>query len=1052
MPNHDFQDKNVLTPFFRCFRGQIMRRCAPGVFIKQAFQFILRDIRATMIRIIESWAGPLRRTRSELAWCILGFWALMIAGCGALDSPSPPAGGSVKTITPDNTLSLNTDPSIKPTASYPDLLSRASINELKIEAVEGPIRLGSAKNEWSSVLLRINRIPGQLELVLPVLGQNRTPLERTKYQVYQILPVPVDINQAGFVRHTGLPAAVESLPRALLPMTVRDGKVALTQTRNPDEPIFLWVDVWIPPDALTGRYSGNFSLVEQKPAGNPPVPGPISIANLSMTIDVSDFVLPDDRHLVMVGRVDWNLLTRLWPERFEVIQPNLLSRKDKNHAQAIQTLDQMQILAQAHRVQIHVPRLQPTVKWPVLQPPRIDWDDFDGVISPWMNGSAFEDQVPLGYWPLPKIDFLDNFALQPRLEYYAAAAAHFDQLDWLNRAPVILGEELTGRASVDQRLTLSAEAQRVLQAHPRLRVQLPLELDEIQLADQRNPLLISPLLTGRLNCLSPGLISSSPIRKWPENLDRPQTWLRTDFGGLMPYSGTGSLSDIRVWSWMAALRGARVIEWGSCLPTQPNLIEPSEPSENIWFYPGEWFGADQIIPTVQLKWLRQAQQDYEYLYLARERGSLLNILPMARVLTKPVEIQPGQVPDPIYSLLIGTADPLAWQDASELLRRIIMIRGPGITEDANALASLNLETLRWIEPLEKPVILPRQTDWSVGVPEPGFAGPWVNLKLGIDIYNASDTNLNENELGFAKSPPGWIYLPQPTAIPKLNVYQVQRQQMNARIDPIRVRSNEHFPVEIRFRSGFSGQLTPFEFIAPVSRSLRRVAPLRINGSLDDWLAEDAIQNGPMVKMLSRPSVQQHRLEYADTPAQIYTAWSDSDFYLAFRVEGLGNLKKVLAARNFIDYQSGRAWGEDVCQVVVQSVYEDGTTGPLLHVAVKPGGNVWVERRLDPRFHVNPWENFNPAVRYASTVETTIWRGELAIPWSSLVAEEKNAEFQSKGQPNRPVFLKLNFIQHKRSTGESASWAGPVDIGRDDRFTGVLILKEVERSDTPVDFR
>jgi hypothetical protein len=120
----------------------------------------------------------------------------------------------------------------------------------------------------------------------------------------------------------------------------------------------------------------------------------------------------------------------------------------------------------------------------------------------------------------------------------------------------------------------------------------------------------------------------------------------------------------------------------------------------------------------------------------------------------------------------------------------------------------------------------------------------------------------------------------------------------------------------------------------------------------------------------------------------------------------------------------------------------------LHVAVKPGGNVWVERRLDPRLHVNPWENFNPLVRYASTIESTVWRGEIAIPWSSLIAEEKTPEFNARGRQNRPVMLKLNFIQHKRDTGESASWAGPLDVGRDDRFTGVIVLKEPERSDSP----
>jgi hypothetical protein len=38
-------------------------------------------------------------------------------------------------------------------------------------------------------------------------------------------------------------------------------------------------------------------------------------------------------------------------------------------------------------------------------------------------------------------------------------------------------------------------------------------------------------------------------------------------------------------------------------------------------------------------------------------------------------------------------------------------------------------------------------------------------------------------------------------------------------------------------------------------------------------------------------------------------------------------------------------------------------------------------------------------------------------------------------------LRFNFIQHKHSTGESASWAGPLDFGRDDAFMGLLYLRE-----------
>jgi hypothetical protein len=92
----------------------------------------------------------------------------------------------------------------------------------------------------------------------------------------------------------------------------------------------------------------------------------------------------------------------------------------------------------------------------------------------------------------------------------------------------------------------------------------------------------------------------------------------------------------------------------------------------------------------------------------------------------------------------------------------------------------------------------------------------------------------------------------------------------------------------------------------------------------------------------------------------------------------------------------------------------------------------VERRLDPKNNVDPWQPVEGvAVRYASTLDGPTWRAELAIPWQIIHDPQKG----------RPALLRFNFIQHKNATGESASWAGPIDFGRDDAFMGLLHLRE-----------
>jgi len=71
---------------------------------------------------------------------------------------------------------------------------------------------------------------------------------------------------------------------------------------------------------------------------------------------------------------------------------------------------------------------------------------------------------------------------------------------------------------------------------------------------------------------------------------------------------------VRLWAWLAFLRQAGLIQWTNVLPNYDNPDQPADPSDLIWFYPGSWFGVDDPVPTVQLKWVRRAQQDFEYLY------------------------------------------------------------------------------------------------------------------------------------------------------------------------------------------------------------------------------------------------------------------------------------------------------------------------------------------------------------------------------------------------------------------------------------------------------
>jgi hypothetical protein len=936
-------------------------------------------------------------------------------------------------------------------------LQAMNLNNLVTPQVnDDPVSLSVAKNEWTSFQLQVSGLPDgsdrtfyTLRIEPPNLQSAGKSIAVENFSVYQILSMPVDVNRAGYVRHTGLSTATRSLPRALLPMPINDGRVNLSAARDPqnptdpkshpgNKPLTLWVDLHIPPQTPAGNYAGVceiFQSGEDRP-----------IASLPINLNVYDFVLPDDRHLNLVGQVDWDSLMRLYPDRFEAVTPRLLNRTDKRYAPAIETLDQLVTIAQANRVEVVIPRLQPSVKWPGGEPPRVSWDDFDTVAGPWLRGEMFADKVPPGYWPLPACDGLFNYDSKSQREYWADAATHFDQNDWLARSPVFIEKNSPGRANAMESLRLSADAAGVLASHPRVKVAVPLEDDQVQFSNESNRTLIDPQDSTRLLTSNPGIVFSSPIANWPGNVARPNRWMRTDLTGLIPYVGAGGDErDVRLWAWLSFLPlpppqlgvqygPVQFIRWTSALPKDSDPKQPADPNELIWFYPGSWFGVDQPVSTIQLKWLRRAQQDYEYLYLARQRGDVINALFMSRLMTKPVELQPDQQPDPTYGLMCGTADPKAWDEAIDLLAKRILLREPGQPIDKDKDFKLSIETLQWSQPQERPVIMGRATNWNW---DSQGGENWINLKLGIDIYNASDSTPDENLLAGTAVPEatGWQVHPQPLAIPALATYHVRRYSIDAKVDPTKLKKIDRRPVEITFTNGFTKKTSQLRMILPVAVSDRREGLLNLDGALNDWSPDDAICDGPMVKMFNRPALQAQELQGASTPTQIFTGWADENFYVAFKVGGLSQ-SPIKTVRNFVNYQFRRAWGEDLCQILVQPVYADSSLGPILHLICKPTGD-WVERKMDPRLYADPWQAFEgTGLRYVATIDGSDWRGEIAIPWKAIDADNK------KGLP---VMLRFNFTQHRQETGESASWAGPIDFGRDDAFTGILFLRD---PDTP----
>jgi hypothetical protein len=274
----------------------------------------------------------------------------------------------------------------------------------------------------------------------------------------------------------------------------------------------------------------------------------------------------------------------------------------------------------------------------------------------------------------------------------------------------------------------------------------------------------------------------------------------------------------------------------------------------------------------------------------------------------------------------------------------------------------------------------------------------------------------------------------------VNVFQVKQFLMESRVDLSKLGPETRKPIQLKFVDALRNRPSHLSVLAPVAASDRREGKLSIDGALGDWdEAADAIQQGPMVVMLDRPNLQRQAMQMASTSSSIYSNWAAKHFYVAFKLDGLaGGEAKV--GKNTVDYQLRRAWGEDLCEILVQPVYvAPGDVGQIVHLVCRPNGQVTAAIKASPKnqklFGAEYKDVLGTNVRYGYALEGSIWRGEVAIPLDLI--NDKNH------QGMRPTLMRFNFAQHKQSTGESSSWAGPVDFGRDDSFMGLLYLRDIK---------
>ncbi len=251
------------------------------------------------------------------------------------------------------------------------------------------------------------------------------------------------------------------------------------------------------------------------------------VEEAALMVDVSEISLPTEPRVLGVMTTTTATLSQLFPATFSVINATRLDRGDPDQKDAVDELDALVVKAQRLGMGLFVEDIGPEVRLDEVGRVTVNWEGYDRLMQPYMDGSAFADRVPLPVWlaPVPPRRISDS-PTQLR-QYVAACARHFVDRGWV-ATPAFLHPAMIGASS--HQTSAAGDSTD--------------DTAETQLRDA-----ISETL--RLHMSHDMLAVTDPEAHVPQ----PRLWVVEDADPKLPPAGAMATEEsVRAWPWVCAAR------------------------------------------------------------------------------------------------------------------------------------------------------------------------------------------------------------------------------------------------------------------------------------------------------------------------------------------------------------------------------------------------------------------------------------------------------------------------------------------------------------------
>lgn len=832
--------------------------------------------------------------------------------------------------------------------------------------------------------------------------------------VYREAFVRVDSYPAWFYQRTPFRRAVREYPDVLIPVVA--GSTALPAELVPERNVVFWVDVDVPPGTPAGTYTGRLDVQMRTQA----------VTQLAVELEVWPFALPDTPHVLALAPLSWSTLVAHHLERDgKPYRPQRLVSDDPLKPAALSVIDAAFRLLRAHRCNGLLTDLYPLRQATPDGEMQIDWTDYDTIASAYLDGSAFEDRVPLPVWALPVDDHspvaaayggVDSRRYAEAVRQTAASClAHFQQRGWLDRNVTLLFAS-AGHTG-DEYAAYQSLAKLFHAAGPSIRLWCDLP-----------PQSMAPF--GWLG--HPFLDLSKLVGVWcpPARFADPAVLAAFHGGGgrawwqpdRPPYSGSLALVsppiDIRSIAWQASrwssdavwLNGAA--DW----PAEPSATAgklPADATASWLLYPGRAYGLDVPVPSIRLKRLRRGLQDAEYLWLLRQqrRPAIADLVAESLFAYGGAGAYGEEYADGRAHGWIPA--PAMWRLGRQLLAIELKRAAAGApTEDFEQFRQ-RFEWQRFLAGTR------RTLGWCDGVRirSEADAGPLAaRVDATVSMLNQT-SHAAQAQVESSSLPAGWKVAAQ---TPRFDVPPGQLAKRSlairaAAIDYETFGNTGAMTLPLYLDAGPGKRIDAPARLALLNAQ-RLARPITVDGRLDDWPPGLGNVAGDFV-LVGGLDVPKTGAGKPDRPLQstlAFVCYDDDSLYIAFNCEEQYPAQRDIAQTNFVRYEGMTPVGEDLVEVL----FDPGATavgpGDLYHLVVKANGAVVTERGIGCRPPIGANRHWPAEVRVGIDAKSAPgrWFIEIRLRWDSFGKDAK-----------RQPYWGINFARLQSRLGEYSTWSG-----------------------------